>query len=86
MLLDSAIRKVGGNLADKAALRTAIAAADFRSVRGNFRFGANQFPIQDFWLARVVRRQDGKFETQHVRKVFENAVDPFAAQCRMPAM
>lgn len=84
-LLDSAIRRVGGNLADKGALRTAIRAADYRSVRGNFRFGANHFPVQDFWLARVGRRQDGKFQTEHVRKVFENAVDPFAAECRMPA-
>jgi branched-chain amino acid transport system substrate-binding protein len=84
-LLDSAIRRVGGNLADKGALRQAIRAADFRSVRGNFRFGANHFPVQDFWLARVGRRPDGKFQTEHVRKVFENAVDPFAAECRMPA-
>jgi branched-chain amino acid transport system substrate-binding protein len=85
MLLDSAVRKVGGNLSDKGALRAAIKAADFRSVRGNFRFGANHFPVQDFWLARVGRRADGKFQTEHVRKVFENAVDPFAAECRLPA-
>ena len=85
MLLDSAIRRTGGNLADKGALRTAIRAADFRSVRGGFRFGTNHFPVQDFWLARVGRRADGRFQTEHVRKVFENAVDGFAAECRMPA-
>jgi branched-chain amino acid transport system substrate-binding protein len=85
MLLDSAIRKVNGNLSDKGALRAAIKAADFRSLRGNFKFGSNHFPVQDFWLARVGRRTDGKFQTEHVRKVFENAVDPFAAECRMPA-
>jgi len=85
MLLDSAIRKVGGNLSDKGRLRAAIKEADFRSVRGPFRFGANHFPVQDFWLAKVGRRADGKLQTEHVRKVFENAVDPFAAECRMPA-
>ena len=85
MLLDSAVRRVGGNLADKGGLRQAIRAADFRSLRGNFRFGSNHFPVQDFWLARVGRRGDGKFQTEHVRKVFENAVDPFAAECRMPS-
>jgi branched-chain amino acid transport system substrate-binding protein len=85
MLLDSAVRRTGGNLADKGALRAAIRAADFRSVRGPFRFGANNFPVQDFWLARVGRRADGRLQTEHVRKVFENAVDPFAAECRMPA-
>jgi branched-chain amino acid transport system substrate-binding protein len=85
MLLDSAVRKVGGNLADKAALRAAIRAADFRSVRGDFRFGSNHFPVQDFWLARVGRRPDGRFQTEHVRAVMRNAVDGFAAECRMPA-
>lgn len=85
MLLNSAITRTGGNLADKGALRAAIRAADFRSVRGAFRFGDNHFPVQDFWLARVARRADGRLQTEHVRKVFENAVDPFARECRMPA-
>lgn len=84
MLLDSAIRRVGGNLRDKDALRTAIRAADFRSVRGPFRFGQNHYPVQDFWLLRVARRADGKFWTVTERKILENNVDPYAAQCRMP--
>jgi branched-chain amino acid transport system substrate-binding protein len=84
MLLDSAVRRVGGNLADKNALRQAIAAADFRSVRGAFRFGANQYPVQDFWLCQVVRRPDGRFQTQTVRRVLEANVDPWAGECRMP--
>jgi len=83
MLLDSAIRRVGGNLRDKDALRAAIRAADFRSVRGPFRFGANHYPVQDFWLLRVARRPDGRFQTETVRRVFENDVDPWAAECRM---
>jgi branched-chain amino acid transport system substrate-binding protein len=84
MLLDSAVRRVGGNLADKNALRQAVAAADFRSVRGAFRFGANQYPVQDFWLCQVVRRPDGRFQTQTVRRVLEANVDPWAGECRMP--
>ncbi|MBK1659412.1 ABC transporter substrate-binding protein [Paracraurococcus ruber] len=83
MLLDSAIRRVGGRLADKDALRTAIRAADFRSVRGNFKFGANHYPVQDFWLCQVAKRPDGKFQTETVRKVLENDTDPYAAECRM---
>ncbi|MCX7368504.1 MAG: ABC transporter substrate-binding protein [Alphaproteobacteria bacterium] len=83
MLLDSAIRSAGGRLADKDAIRAGLRAADFTSVRGNFKIGANHFPVQDFWLTRVAKRPDGKFQTEIVRKVLENNVDPWAAECRM---
>ncbi|MBY0336659.1 MAG: penicillin-binding protein activator [Acetobacteraceae bacterium] len=84
MLLNAAVRRVGGNLADKNALRAAIAAADFQSLRGAFRFGANQYPVQDFWLCRVARRPDGRFQTETVRRVLEASVDPWVGECRMP--
>lgn len=83
MLLDSAIRRAGGRLSDKDALRAGLRAADFTSVRGNFKFGVNHFPVQDFWLTRVAKRPDGKFQTEIVRKVLENNVDPWAGECRM---
>ena len=83
LLLDSAIRKTGGKLADKDGLRAAIRAAEFQSVRGNFKFGANHYPVQDFWLCQVAKRPDGKFQTETVRKVLENDTDPWAAECRM---
>ncbi len=82
-LLDSAIRATGGALSDKAALRAAIEKADFASVRGRFRFGANHYPVQDFWLSKVVRRPDGKYATETVRKVLSDDTDPYAAECRM---
>ena len=83
MLLDSAIRRVNGNLANKDALREAIRAADFRSVRGPFRFGVNHYPVQDFWLLKVARRPDGKFQTETDRRILTADVDPWAAECRM---
>jgi len=82
MLLDGAIRQTGGKLEDKAALRTALKAAPFESVRGPFRFGANQYPVQDFWLCQVVKRPDGKFATETLRKVLSNDTDPYAHECR----
>ncbi len=84
-LLDSAVRRVSGNIGDKNALRAALAAADFQSLRGAFRFGANQFPVQDFYLSRVGRRPDGRFQTEMQRRVMEANVDPWAGECRMPA-
>src|SRR5262249_38719179 len=79
-LIDSAVKGVGGKLADKDALRAAIRKADFKSVRGAFKFNTNGFPIQDFYLVKVAKRSDGKFQTEIVQKVFENAADGYAAE------
>src|SRR5438067_5567190 len=38
LLIDSAVRKVKGRIEDKDALRNALRAADFQSVRGHFKF------------------------------------------------
>ena len=58
-LLDSAIAKVKGNVADKDAFRAALKAADFQSVRGHFRFETNQFPDAGFYRVDVAEGPDG---------------------------
>ena len=42
--------------------------ADFKSLRGGFKFNTNHYPIQDFYLVKVAKRTDGKFETQIVQE------------------
>ena len=81
LLLDSAVKAVGGDLKDKDKLRAAIRKADFTSLRGAFKFGANGFPIQDFYITKVGKRADGKFETQVVEKVFSSHTDAYAKDC-----
>jgi branched-chain amino acid transport system substrate-binding protein len=83
LLVDSAVKKTGGRMSDKAAVRAALEKADFTSLRGNFRLGVNHYPVQDFYLCKVVKRPDGKYATQTVRKVLSNDTDPHAAECRM---
>lgn len=83
MLIDSAVRAVGGEMDDKAKLRAAIEAADFKSVRGKFRFGKNHFPIQDFYLLQVVQGSDGTYTTKTLSTAATDNVDSYADQCRM---
>jgi branched-chain amino acid transport system substrate-binding protein len=83
MLIDSAVRAVKGNLADKDALRAALKKADFQSLRGEFKFNTNQYPIQDFYLVKVAKRSDGRFETEIEKKVFAGYGDPYAKDCLM---
>ena len=70
-LIDSAVKAVGGKLDNKDALRAAIKKADFKSVRGPFKFNSNGFPVQDFYLVKVAKRADGKFQTEIVQKIFD---------------
>jgi branched-chain amino acid transport system substrate-binding protein len=83
LLIDSAVRQVKGKLDDRDALRAAMMKAEFKSLRGSFKFNTNHYPIQDFYLVKVSKRPDGKFETQIVRKIFENHADPHAKDCPM---
>ena len=83
LLIDSAVRQMQGNVSNREALRAAMMKAEFNSLRGGFKFNANHYPIQDFYLVKVAKRPDGKFETQIVKKVFENYADPHAKDCAM---
>ncbi|EAP77432.1 MULTISPECIES: ABC transporter substrate-binding protein [Roseovarius] len=82
-LIDSAVRKVEGNLEDKDALRAALKEADFASPRGDFTFGNNNYPIQDFYLVKAVKREDGKYATSMVERIFDDYQDNYAAECDM---
>lgn len=82
-LIDSAIAKTGGATDDKNALRAALREADFASVRGDFSFNNNHYPVQDFHALKVVKRNDGKFHTSFVSTIVEDYKDSFAGDCRM---
>ena len=82
MLLDGAVRAVNGNIRNKDALRAALRKADFRSTRGKFRFNNNQFPIQDFYVAKVVK-EGNSYVHQVTATAFKDHVDRFASACKM---
>ena len=81
MLIDSAVKAVKGDLGNKEAVAAALKKADFASLRGAFRFNSNGYPIQDFYLTKVAKRADGKFQTEIVERVFENYGDRYAKDC-----
>ena len=82
-LIDSALKITKGDSANKDALRAAMMKADFTSPRGNFKFNTNHYPIQDFYLVKVAKRADGKFQTEIAQKVFTDYKDPHVADCPM---
>lgn len=83
LLLDSAIAKVKGNVADKDAFRAALKAADFKSVRGNFKFNNNHFPIQDMSMYEVIKDAKGRYTVRTVATPMKNHQDAYHNLCPM---
>lgn len=79
MLIDSAVAAAGTE--DREALRAALKAADFQSLRGNFSFSSNNFPVQDFYLTQAIKDDEGFYRTSVVERVFTAAADPYVADC-----
>jgi branched-chain amino acid transport system substrate-binding protein len=85
-LMDAAVRDVKGKLSDKAALRKAIAAAKFDSVRGSFKFNSNGYPIQDYYLRVITKDAQGRITNRTLGTVFKDHADAYVGQCKMPAL
>jgi branched-chain amino acid transport system substrate-binding protein len=82
LLIDSALKATGGKIDNKDAVRDALKKAEFKSLRGDFKFGVNGFPVQDFYLVKAAKRPDGKLQTEIVEKVFDDYTDVYAKECR----
>jgi len=84
VLLDSAITKTKGNLADKPAFTSALKSADFQSVKGKFKFNHNHMPIEDFFAFEIVK--DGnkdRYTHKTIGVAMADAVDAYHAECQM---
>lgn len=83
ILLDAAVASLKGNVSDRKALSKAIKNAKFNSVRGDFRFGNNNYPVQSYHIFRVAK-EAGAITFEMVEpNVLKDYVDPYAAQCTM---
>jgi len=83
LLLDSAIGKVKGNVADKKAFMAALKAADFKSLRGDFKFNNNNFPIQDMYVFEVAKDGKGRVSLKTVSAPLKSHQDAYHAQCAL---
>ena len=77
------MRAVGGDLSDQDKLREALKQAKFQSPRGQFSFNHNHFPVQDFYIAEVVKQAAGALELVLRKKVFSGAMDAYFHECKM---
>ncbi len=82
-LIASGVAATKGNLSDKTAVQKALEKANFKSVRGGFKFGNNHVPIQNFYLQDVVKDAKGEFVLKTVATIVKDDQDRFHDKCPM---
>jgi len=83
MLIDAAVRDSKGKIEDVEAVRKAMRAAKFESVRGAFRFNRNQMPIQNYYLRVVARDGQGRLVNKTIGTIFRDHGDAYVQDCKM---
>lgn len=82
-MIDRAVAAVKGDVANKKGMIAALEKADFPSVRGPFKYNTNHFPIQNFYLLRIGKDNDGTYVRKIQKVVFEKHADSYAGECKM---
>lgn len=83
LLIGTGLEKSGVD--DLKAFRKALLTSEIPTVRGSFKFGPNQHPIQDWYSLKAEKGADGKMVLKTEGKVLTAHSDSYAAECKMPA-
>ncbi|WP_027533174.1 ABC transporter substrate-binding protein [Bradyrhizobium sp. WSM3983] len=82
-LINSAVVAVGGDTSKKDAMKAEMEKANFKSLRGSFKYGNNHIPIQNFYLQDVVKGAGGELSLKTVATIVTNDQDRFHDKCPM---
>ena len=83
MAMDAAVRDVGGKVEDREALLQALRNPSFKSVRGDFKYGANNFPVQNYYLREVGKDAQGRLTNKLIGTTLEQHQDAYVGACKM---
>lgn len=82
-LINSAVVAVKGDTSKKDAMKAEMEKANFKSLRGSFKFGNNHIPIQNFYLQDVVKGAGGELSLKTVATIVTDDQDRFHDKCPM---
>src|SRR5436189_2630867 len=80
---NSAVVAVNGDLSKKDAMRAEMRKANYASVRGPYKYGNNQFPIQNVYLQDVAKDAEGNLTLKTVATIVRDNQDMFHDKCPM---
>jgi branched-chain amino acid transport system substrate-binding protein len=82
-LINSAVVAVKGDTSKKDEMKAEMEKANFKSLRGPFKYGNNHIPIQNFYLQDVVKDADGALALKTVATIVKDSQDRFHDKCPM---
>ena len=82
-LINSAVVAVKGDTSQKDAMKAEMEKADFKSVRGDFKFGKNHIPVQNFYLQTAEKLPDG-WAMKTGEQIAAADADKYGDKCNMP--
>ncbi|MCS3891964.1 branched-chain amino acid transport system substrate-binding protein [Bradyrhizobium japonicum USDA 38] len=82
-LINNAVVAVKGDTSKKDAMKAEMEKANFKSLRGPFKYGKNHIPVQSFYLQDVVKDGEGQLSLKTVATIVENDQDRFHDKCAM---
>lgn len=83
LAIAAALKGTNGNVTNTDAFRAAMLKADFQAVRGAFKFGPNQHPIQDWYSAHVEKDASGKLIIKTIGKIMSDRGDAYSKDCKL---
>ncbi len=72
-----------GDTSKKDAMKAEMEKANFKSLRGTYKYGNNHIPIQNFYLQDVVMDADGQLSLKTVATIVKDDQDRFHDKCPM---
>jgi branched-chain amino acid transport system substrate-binding protein len=82
-LINSAVVAVKGDVSKKDDMRAEMRKVNYASVRGPYKYGNNQYPIQNFYLQEAVKDADGVLTLKTMATIVKDDQDKSAAKCQM---
>jgi branched-chain amino acid transport system substrate-binding protein len=83
MLIASAAEALKGDLSNKDKVRAEMKKANFKSLRGGFKYNTNQFPIQNFYIQEAVKDPEGMMTVKTIATAVKDGKDPYYEKCPM---
>jgi len=83
MLIASAAEALKGDLSSKDKVRAELKKANFKSLRGDFKYNTNHFPIQNFYIQEAVKDADGVMTVKTIATAVKDGKDSYYEKCPM---